>query len=96
MSAFQELKENLILERQTNLSSKYSDFFPSPAGLIKSNKSSLHNDSVATKAESNQSTYMKGKSAPQVSQYAIMPFQEDAATDDECLLNFNSPNNFLG
>jgi hypothetical protein len=39
---------------------------------------------------------MKGKSAPQVSKYGIIPFQEETATDDECLLNFNSPNIFLG
>jgi hypothetical protein len=39
---------------------------------------------------------MKAKSAPQVSKYGIIPFQEETATDDECLLNFNSPNIFLG
>jgi hypothetical protein len=39
---------------------------------------------------------MKGKSAPQFSQYGIIPFQEETATDDECILNFSSPNIFLG
>jgi hypothetical protein len=39
---------------------------------------------------------VKGKSSRQLSQYGIIPFQEESATDDECLLKFNSPNNFLG
>ena len=96
LSSFQETKGKLILERQTNLSSKYSYFFPSPACLIKAENSSHQNYSVATQAESNQSTCLKGKCAPQFSKYGIIPFQEETATDEECILNFNSPNIFLG
>ena len=48
LSSFQEEKGKLIIERQANLSSKYSDFFPSPVELMKANMSSHQNDSAAT------------------------------------------------
>ena len=89
LSALQTERGKLILERQSDLSSKCSDTFPSPASLIKPNISSYFNDSAATKPESNLSSCIKSTHAYEPN---VLPFEDDARTEEGCNLDFPSPN----
>ena len=93
-STFQQGKGQLLLTRQAKDSDNFSDFFPSPTELIKPNSSSIGNESLVTKADSN--IYLGQKyTSTTVRHNRILPFNEDAATEEDCAANFQSPNNIL-
>lgn len=90
ISALQEGKSQLLLERPVNPSSKLSEYFPSPTELIKAQNSALVNQTATTKAESYNKSLQK--------QSRILPFNENSNTEEDEgePLNFSTPNILKG